>query len=94
MDFSDALNELKGGRCLARYGWNSQQQFIFLVKGSEFEVNRAPLLGIFPPGTRVRYGAHIDIKAANGEVRPWLASQADLLANDWHVVHWHVVPIV
>jgi hypothetical protein len=85
MDFSDALKEIKSGRRLVREGWNGKDMFIFLVGGSTFKVNRAPLLGIYPEGTEITYHGHIDMKTAQGYVVPWLASQADLLADDWKV---------
>jgi hypothetical protein len=86
MNFSAALEQLKRGYCLAREGWNGKGMFVYLVPGSEFDVNRAPLLGIFPEGTHIQYRAHLDMKAADGSCVPWLASQTDILANDWEVV--------
>ena len=83
MDFSAALLALKAGKRVARAGWNGKGMFIFLVPGSVFQVNRPPLLGIYPEGTTVRYHAHVDMKTADGVVVPWLASQTDLLAEDW-----------
>lgn len=83
MNFSDTLNEIKAGKRVARSGWNGKDMFLFLVPGSRFTVNRAPLLGIYPEGTVIEYHAHIDMKTAQGYVVPWLASQADLLAEDW-----------
>lgn len=85
MDFSRALTCLKGGWRMRREGWNGQGMFLFLVEGSTFKVNRPPLLGIYPEGTEVRYHAHIDMKTAQGDVVPWVASQADLLATDWEM---------
>lgn len=86
MDFSDALREIKAGKKVARAGWNGKGMFVFLVPGSRFEVNRPPLLGIYPEGTEVQYHAHIDMKTAQGYVVPWVVSQADMLADDWCVV--------
>lgn len=86
MDFSDALEVIKQGGKVARAGWNGKGMFVFLVPGSQFTVNRAPLLGIYPAGTEVRYHAHIDMRTADGQIVPWLASQTDLLANDWVTV--------
>ena len=60
--------------------------FVFLVPGSVFKVSRAPLLGIYPEGTEIKYHAHVDMKTADGQVVPWLCSQTDLLADDWGVV--------
>lgn len=83
MTFSDALMGLKAGWRVARLGWNGKGMFLFLVPGSTFEVNRAPLNQIYPEGTRVNYHAHVDMRTATGEIVPWLASQTDLLAEDW-----------
>ena len=60
--------------------------FIFLVPGSIFKVNRPPLLGIYPKDTEIQYHAHIDMKTAQGYVVPWLASQADILDEDWETI--------
>lgn len=83
ISFGDAIAFLKAGRRVTRLGWNGKDMFLFLVPGSTFTVNRPPLLGIYPEGTRVDYHAHIDMKTAQGYVMPWLASQADMLADDW-----------
>lgn len=83
MTFSGALATLKMGGRVAREGWNGKGMFLFLVPGSRFKVNRPPLLGIYAEGTEIDYHAHIDMKTAQGYVVPWLASQADLLAEDW-----------
>lgn len=82
-DFSQALLALKDGKKVAREGWNGKGMFIFLVPGSQFKVNRPPLLGIYEEGTEINYHAHIDMKTADGTIVPWLASQTDVLANDW-----------
>lgn len=81
--FSTALDMVKSGKRVARSGWNGKGMFIFLVPGSTFEVNRPPLLGIYPPGTKINYHPHIDMRTADGTIVPWLASQTDLLASDW-----------
>lgn len=83
MDFGKALDLVKAGRRVARSGWNGKGMFIFLVSGSTFKVNRAPLNEFYQEGTEVRYLPHIDMRTATGEIVPWLASQADLLAEDW-----------
>lgn len=86
MDFSKALTQIKAGNRVARSGWNGAGMFVFLVPGRTFTVNRAPLLGIYPEGTVITYQAHIDMKTASGSVVPWLASQSDVLADDWVIV--------
>lgn len=86
MNFGQALEALKAGEKVSRSGWNGKGMFLFLVPGSTFQVSRPPLLGIYPEGTTINYRPHIDMKDAEGKVVPWLASQTDLLADDWGVV--------
>ena len=86
MDFSDALKQIKAGKRVARSGWNGKNMFVFLVAGSNFKVNREPLLSILGEGTEVTYRPHIDMRAADGTIVPWLASQTDIMADDWEVI--------
>lgn len=84
-DFGEALVIMKAGGRVAREGWNGKNMFLFLVPGSTFTVNREPLLSILGEGSQVEYHPHIDMKTAQGYVVPWLASQADMLSDDWVV---------
>lgn len=85
MTFSEALPLILDGNLLRRTGWNGKGMFVFLVPGSTFNVNRAPLNGIFPEGTEINYHGHIDMKMADGRIMPWTPSQADLLSADWEL---------
>ncbi len=86
LNFGQALDALKAGKKVSRAGWNGKGMFLFLVPGSTFQVNRAPLLGIYPEGTTIDYCPHIDMRTADGKIVPWLASQTDVLGDDWGVV--------
>lgn len=86
MNFGQAIEVLKVGGRVAREGWNGKGMFLFLVPGSNFKVSRPPLLGIYPKGAEVSYCPHIDMKTADNKVVPWLASQTDVLAEDWITV--------
>lgn len=86
MDFGDAIAALKEGKRVARAGWNGKGMFLFLVNSSTFTVNREPLASILGEGTQATYHAHIDMKTADGKIVPWLASQTDVLAEDWGLV--------
>lgn len=86
LSFGLAVEAVKQGKKVARAGWNGKGMFLFLVPGSTFKVNRAPLLGIYPEGTEINYHAHIDMKTADGTIVPWLASQTDVLVDDWSIV--------
>ena len=61
MNFGQAIEVLKTGNKVTRVGWNGKDMFIFLVQGSQFKVNRPPLLGIYPEGTEINYRPHIDM---------------------------------
>lgn len=86
LSFGDAIVYMKQGHKVARKGWNGKGMFLFLVQGSTFKVNRPPLLGIYPEGTEINYHAHIDMKTADNKIVPWVASQTDMLAEDWCII--------
>jgi len=86
MDFSHALQAIKGGYRCARAGWNGENMFVFLVNGSRFQVNRPPLLGIFEEGHEITYRPHIDLCAADNSIGVWQPSMGDVMAEDWMIV--------
>lgn len=87
--FSTALVHLKHGARVARTGWNGKGMFLVLVPGSHgltVEEGRPLALAGVPVGTKFNYLPHIDMWTAQGDFVPWLASQTDLLAEDWLVI--------
>lgn len=87
--FGGALAALKEGHRVTRHGWNGPGQWLVLVPASVIRVEASRPLGKAAPelvGHEVRYGAHIDIKTVQGAIVPWLASQTDVLAEDWYVI--------
>jgi hypothetical protein len=87
VSFGHAVEALKQGKKVSREGWNGKGMFLFLVPGSTFKVDRAPLNTIYPEGTSINYQPHIDMKTAQDTVVPWLASQSDVLAEDWIILN-------
>lgn len=86
MDFGQALSALKDGRKVARAGWNGKGMFLFLTMGRTIPNNKERSFAHFE-GDTVTLGSHIDMKDATGVyVSGWLASQTDMLANDWYIV--------
>ena len=69
MDFGDAVKKMKyrGGR-FARDGWNGKNQYIELQRPDEHSKMSLP---------------YIFIRTVQGDLVPWLASQTDMLADDW-----------
>jgi hypothetical protein len=86
MTFGHALEVLKGGGRVRRQGWNGKGMFVFLVPGSVFRVTAGrPMAAHMPVGSEVTYQPHVDMMTAQGTVVPWLASQSDVLAEDWEL---------
>lgn len=83
LTFSEALVHIRQGRKAARQGWLASGVFVFLVPGSTFKVNRPPLLGLYPEGHEITYGAHIDMCLGPHRVVTWAPQQYDLLSDDW-----------
>lgn len=89
MNFGEALIALKAGRRVTRTGWNGHDMWLLLVPGSTITIEAGRPLGHAAPelvGTTVQYLPHIDMRTAQGAIVPWLASQSDLLAEDWTLV--------
>lgn len=86
LTFGEALVALKAGKKVSRAGWNGKGMFLFLVPGSTFQVNRPPLLGIYPEGTEINYRPHIDLKGVDGAVSTWNPTCNDVLAEDWNIL--------
>lgn len=88
--FGIALDMLKEGYKVAREGWNGKGMFIYMVKGSTIPrdaLRREADKHISHECDEVVVNSHIDMKAADGSiVVGWLASQTDMLAEDWMIV--------
>ena len=70
-NFEWALRELKEGKKLTRRGWNGPDQWIALQIPDENSKMTLP---------------YIYISTVGGCLVPWIASQGDLLADDWALV--------
>lgn len=85
MNFGEAIEALKAGSKVARSGWNGKGMFLYYVPANSYPASGNKLgtmTGIFPDDM-VPYGAYIAMKTAQDNVVPWLASQTDVLAEDW-----------
>jgi hypothetical protein len=88
MDFGKAIEALKAGEKVTREGWNGKGMFLYYVPAASYPAQRnerGTMIGIFP-NDMVPYQAYIAMKTANDTVVPWLASQSDVLGDDWIVV--------
>lgn len=97
LTFGDAIHFLKQGKRVARAGWNGKGMFVYMNRGSRAwdEHTAGPSLvgGVSQEhfdrgdhGTVTRM-PNINMCAADGStVTGWLASQTDMLAEDWMVL--------
>lgn len=70
-DFGWALERLKGGHRVRRLGWNGKGMHL------ELQVPDAHSKMTLP---------YIFMCTSEGDLVPWLASQTDMLADDWELV--------
>ena len=86
-DIGWAVRSMRQGRLVARAGWNGKGMYVFYNPGSEITVSEGrPMAFAIKVGTQVQMLPYIMMKTATGGCVPWLASQTDLLADDWEVV--------
>lgn len=89
-DFGTAVEALKQGARVAREGWNGKGMFLSLVKGrdTDYHVN-SEVFGTGNDGNSQDQLPVLDaiyMKTADNKLIPWLASQTDVLAEDWQIV--------
>ena len=85
MSFGLAIEAAKMGKKIAREGWNGKGMFLYHVPAAAYPPSTEVAKEAFC-GSDVPYGAYIAMKTAQGNVVPWLASQTDMLADDWKIV--------
>lgn len=90
--FDSALSFLKSGYFIARKGWNGKGMYLYLTEGSKINSNAInteslKIVAENEQAEEVTILPHVDMKAADGSiVIGWLASQSDMLAEDWIIV--------
>lgn len=80
MDFGAAIAALKSGQRVARKGWNGKGIFIELQRPDAHSKMTSPYIFIDTTGLQTT-----NPDAPKSRV-PWLASQTDMLAEDWETV--------
>ena len=92
LSFSQALDALKDGKKVARSGWNGKGMWIALGDGAprlaadQFWNHHSHQHAI-DNGGYADVDPYIIMKTASGSIcMGWLASQADILSNDWEIL--------
>ena len=86
MDFGDAVRALKDGKKVARKGWNGKGMFLYFVPAGNYSPCTEVAKQLVNEDGLVPYAPYIAMKTAQGYVVPWLASQTDILSDDWEIV--------
>lgn len=84
MNFGYAVEQLKAGSKVTRAGWNGKGMWLQLYTPQQDDGVVAVMDG---KGKWFPLAPHILMKTADDKFVPWLASQTDILAEDWEIVH-------
>lgn len=91
MNFGQAIEALKKGHKVARKGWNGRGMFLWLkpaatIKAEWCKDPRLKCLAEQNGGEIEALGTICMLTAQNEILTGWLASQSDMLADDWMIV--------
>lgn len=89
MNFGQALEAVKEGFKITRVGWNGKGMFVVYQKGYPDGIpcnkQTAEAFG-YEEGSLFKVRPYLQMRCADGTHQMWLASQSDLLADDWEIV--------
>ena len=83
--FGRAVELLKQGQRVARKGWNGKGMFLLLIAGASVTEPINDCCGD-PQEVGLPVLDAVYMKTADNKLVPWLASQTDVLSEDW-VIH-------
>lgn len=83
MDFGVALMNLKEGRRVARKGWNGKGQYLELATDISYTSAAGQIINCEHAAIGNKAIAFV---GTSGVQMGWLASQADMLAEDWIIL--------
>lgn len=83
MDFGQAIQSLKNGMRVQREGWNGKNQYIELATNISYKNVKGEVINAEHEAIGNKAIAFV---GTSGVQLGWLASQADMLAEDWRVV--------
>lgn len=86
--FSDALEALKDGKRIFRRGWNGKNMFLYMVGPGRYQptTETGHLIAKGNIDQLVPYRPYIAMFTVDQDVVPWVASQSDLLCDDWLIL--------
>lgn len=83
LSFGLAIEAAKMGKKIARAGWNGKNQYVELAYCISYKNNAAEIVNVNHCNIGNKAFAFV---GTSGVQMGWLASQADMLADDWQIV--------
>ena len=83
MDFGEAIKKVKAGYKIQREGWNGKQQYVELASSISYVNAQGKIVNVEHAAIGNKALAFV---GTSGVQLGWLASQADMLAEDWKCV--------
>ena len=83
LSFGLAIEAAKMGKKIARAGWNGKNQYVELAYCISYKNNAAEVVNVNHCNIGNKAFAFV---GTSGVQMGWLASQADMLADDWQIV--------
>ena len=83
MDLGKAIQLLKAGQRVQRQGWNGKNQYIELANNISYKNANNEIVNVEHDAIGNKAIAFV---GTSGVQLGWLASQADMLAEDWKIV--------
>ena len=87
--FGWALEHMKCGKRVTRAGWNGKGMWLWLVREDEYRLTSPLSSETLPVAEALEVGTMLPwimMKTAGYRFVPWLASQTDMLAEDWEII--------
>ena len=85
MSFGCAVRAAKGGKKIARQGWNGVGMFAYVVPANSYQAQTDAIKGVFD-NDMVPYCEYWALKTAQDDIAMWSPSGSDSLAEDWCIV--------
>lgn len=89
MNFGQAVESLRNGKRVSRTGWNGKGMSVAMQKGYPKGIpcnaQTAKAWGM-QEGDLFKCRPYLQMRCADGTFQMWLASQSDILAEDWEEV--------
>jgi len=96
MKFGQAVEALKEGKCIHRYGWNGKGLFVFKQVPSAIDNSIINKMQSVPDSAKqiltkrnqepIYYENQMVIVKPDGTIDSWVPSSSDIFSDDWDIV--------